>query len=253
MWRQADFFSKSVKHNSYKLKMALEKEETQMLKASAPSYTAQALYPLLENKNNATLRSSEHTTDLDLVYRLNRINDILNELKQEKKHYETVYKKYKILHKTLYTTQLAANSSSVISATCTAGSLVSGVGAVTTVPLGFISVASGCMGILLGIFDQKTLKKMKKHSKLVQLAATMNSEIIQKYLNHQHITKEEFSEVLKLLEKYYSLKEELRSKSQLVGNLDTLKAEFIEQGKKLAFLEAMQREAQPSMHHSKVI
>ena len=66
----------------------------------------------------------------------------------------------------------------------------------------------------------------------------MNSEIIQKYLNDQHITKEEFSKVLKLLEKYYTLKEELRSKSQLVGNLDTLKAEFIEQGKKSAFLEA---------------
>ena len=66
------------------------------------------------------------------------------------------------------------------------------------------------------------------------------------------ITKEEFSEVLKILEKYYTLKEELRSKSQLVGNLETLKAEFIEQGKKLAFLEAMQREVQPSMHASAV-
>lgn len=87
---------------------------------------------------------------------------------------------------------------------------------------------------------------MKKHSKLVQLATTMNSEIIQKYLNDQQITKEEFSEVLKLLEKYYTLKEELRSKTQLIGNLDTLKAEFIEQGKKLAFLEAMQREVNPS-------
>ena len=99
----------------------------------------------------------------------------------------------------------------------------------------------------MAIFDQKVLKKMKKHSKLVQLAATMNSKIMQKYLNDQQITKEEFSEVLKILEKYYALKEELRSKSQLVGNLETLKAEFIEQGKKLAFLEAMQREVQPSM------
>jgi len=87
---------------------------------------------------------------------------------------------------------------------------------------------------------------MKKHSKLVQLAASMNSEIIQKYLYDQHITKEEFNEVLKLLEKYYTLKEELRSKTQLIGNLDTLKAEFIEQGKKLAFLEAMQWEVNPS-------
>ena len=206
--------------------MALEKEEIQMSKATAP------IYPLLKNVEH------KNNTKADLIYRLNRTNDILNELKQEKKHYETVYKKYKIFHKTLYTTQLACNSSSVISATCTAGSLVTGFGAVTTVPLGFISVASGCVGILLGIFDQKALKKMKKHSKLVQLATTMNSKIIQKYLNDQHITKEEFSKVLKLLEKYYTLKEELRSKSQLVGNLDTLKAEFIEQGKKSAFLEA---------------
>ena len=43
----------------------------------------------------------------------------------------------------------------------------------------------------------------------------MNSEIIQNYLNDQKISKEEFSDVLKLLEKYYTLKEELRSKSQL--------------------------------------
>ena len=234
--------------------MTLEKEEIQMLKATAPIYptlasaassaagcagsTAQAL-----EKNKQTDSTAE---SIDLVYRLSRTNDLLNELNQEKKHYETVYKKYKIFHKTLYTTQLACNSSSVISATCTAGSLVTGFGAVTTVPLGFISVASGCVGILLGIFDQKALKKMKKHSKLVQLATTMNSEIIQKYLNDQQITKEEFSEVLKLLEKYYTLKEELRSKTQLIGNLDTLKAEFIEQGKKLAFLEAMQREVNPS-------
>jgi hypothetical protein len=75
----------------------------------------------------------------------------------------------------------------------------------------------------------------------VQLASTMNSEIIQKYLIDQHITKEEFSEVLKLLEKYYTLKEELRLKSQLVGNLEKLKDEFIEQGKKLAYLEAIKK------------
>jgi len=68
------------------------------------------------------------------------------------------------------------NSSSVISAICTAGSLVTGFGAVTTVPV------CGCVGMLMGIFDQKALKKMKKHSKLVQLTATMNSEIMKKDL-----------------------------------------------------------------------
>ena len=53
--------------------MALEKEEIQMSKATAP------IYPLLKNV--------EHKNNLkaDLIYRLNRTNDILNELKQEKK------------------------------------------------------------------------------------------------------------------------------------------------------------------------
>jgi len=46
---------------------------------------------------------------------------------------------------------------------------------------------------------------------------------------------------LKILEKYYVLKEGLHSKSQLLGNLETLKTEFIEQGNKLAFLEAVQQ------------
>jgi hypothetical protein len=73
--------------------MALENEENKMIKATAPSYTAQALYPLLENKNSAC--AVKHTGDLDLVYCRNRTNDILNELKQEKKHYETVNKKIK--------------------------------------------------------------------------------------------------------------------------------------------------------------
>ena len=101
--------------------MALEKEEIQMLKATAP------IYPTLGERSeprslsapgSAALENNKQTESaaesFDLVYRLNRTNDLLNELKQEKKHYETVYKKYKIFHKTLYTTQLACNSSSVI-------------------------------------------------------------------------------------------------------------------------------------------
>jgi len=111
--------------------MALEKEELQMLKATAP------IYPTLLEKNKQTESAAE---SIDLVYRLNRTNDLLNELNHEKKHYETVYKKYKILHKILYSTQLACNSSSVISATCAAGGLVTGFGVVVAVPLGFFSV-----------------------------------------------------------------------------------------------------------------
>jgi hypothetical protein len=180
--------------------MTFEKEN---MNASAP------IYPILEENNYNCDRVPNTDTKAELLYRLNRTNDILNELKYEKKHYETVYRKYKTFHKTLYTSQMACNSSSVIGATVSAGSLATGFGAVVAVPLGVVSVVSGCFGILTGIFDKKILIKMKKHSKLAQLASTMNSEILQKYLNDQHITKEEFTEVLKILEKYYTLKEEL--------------------------------------------
>ena len=41
------------------------------------------------------------------------------------------------------------------------------------------------------------------------------------------------------MEKYYTEKEEIRSKNILVGNIENLKKEFVEKGKKLAYLEAV--------------
>lgn len=38
------------------------------------------------------------------------------------------------------------------------------------------------------------------------------------------------------MEKYYTEKEEIRSKNVLVGNLDNLKREIVEKGKKMAYL-----------------
>jgi hypothetical protein len=54
-------------------------------------------------------------------------------LKEEKKHYEGVYKKYKKLHKTIYTTQLICNTTSVVTGGCSMGTLASGVGIVALV------------------------------------------------------------------------------------------------------------------------
>ena len=117
---------------------------------------------------------------------------------------------------------------------CAVGTLASGIGAVASIPLGLVGMISGVIGIMLGTFDQKALKKIKKHSNIVQLYQSIDGEILRKYLNDQHITKEEFSEILNMMEKYYKSKEELRSKSRLIGNIENIKSEFMEQGKKLA-------------------
>jgi uncharacterized protein YdcH (DUF465 family) len=196
-------------------------------------------------KDNSLYPTLDYLVDNQLVevdqeiYRLNRTNEIIKELKKEEKHYQSIYKKYKKLHKTMYASQLLCNSVSVASGACTAGTLVTGVAVIAAIPIGLLGMITGGFGILFGTFDQKTLKKMKKHSKIVQLCQSLDSEILRKYLNDQHITKEEFSEILNMMEKYYTCKEELRSKSRLIGNIENLKTEFIEQGKKLAFLEAV--------------
>ncbi len=60
-----------------------------------------------------------------------------------------------------------------------------------------------------------------------------------RYLCDQVISKEEFSQILTIIEKYYSEKDEIRTKNILVGNLDNPKREFVEKGKKMAYLEAV--------------
>ena len=80
----------------------------------------------------------------------------------------------------MYTTQLICNTTSVVSGGCAVGTLTSGIASIAAVPLGLVGMTSGGIGILLGTFDQKALKKMKKHSKLVQLCQSIDSQIIKK-------------------------------------------------------------------------
>jgi hypothetical protein len=123
----------------------------------------------------------------------------------------------------MYTTQLMCNTTSVLSGGCAVGTLATGVATIAAVPLGLIGMVSGGIGIMLGTFDQKALKKMKKHCRTTQLSQSIDSQILKKYLSDQVITKEEFSEICCLF----------------VGNIENLKKEFVEKGKKLAYLEAV--------------
>lgn len=115
------------------------------------------------------------------------------------------------------------NTTSVLSGGCAVGTLATGVATIAAVPLGLIGMVSGGIGIMLGTFDQKALKKMKKHCRTTQLCQSIDSQILKKYLSDQVITKEEFSEICCLF----------------VGNIENLKKEFVEKGKKLAYLEAV--------------
>ena len=175
------------------------------------------------------------------IRRLNRTNSILEELRAEKKHYASTCKKYNKVHKALYGIQLLFSATSVTTGGWAIGSVASGIGVIAAVPLGVLgtavttggcaicSVASGIgviatvpqgvigmisrgVGIVLGIFDQIVFKKMKKHSKLVQLCQTTDSEMVRKYVYDQQVTKDEITEILKMIDTYYVVKDDLREK-----------------------------------------
>ena len=113
------------------------KNQRFILQCSEKSKPSAPLYPSLVDKSG----------EPDSIYRLNRCNAILEELKDEKKHYESTYKKYKKLHKSMYCTQLFCNTTSVASGGCAVGTLATGVGTIAAVPLGFIGMVSGGIGI----------------------------------------------------------------------------------------------------------
>ncbi len=177
-----------------------------------------SFYPTLEQPLEFEGTEFHHKVDQE-IYRLNRTNEIIKDLKKEKKHYESVYKKYKKLHKSLLGIQMFFNTSSILTTTCAAVMVGTGIGVVAAAPLGIFATTCAVFGIISGIFDQKALKKIKKHSKIVLLIDSVDSNIIRKYLSDQKINKDEFNEILKIIEKYYSAKEEIRSKSRLIGNI----------------------------------
>ena len=47
--------------------------------------------------------------------------------------------------------------------------------------------------------------------------------MIGKYVYDQQVMKEEFTEILKMMDKYYVVKYELREKNQLAGNIEKIK------------------------------
>ena len=131
---------------------------------SAPMYPTLTEHKIMESQ--------------EMIYQLNKTHEFVKELNSEKLHYDQTYKRYRKLHKSLHSIQLFFQSVAVVTGGVTCGTVASGIGAIAAIPLGALSISGGIMSILFGAFDQISLKKLEKHSKLVQLCNMTDNEIM---------------------------------------------------------------------------
>ena len=169
------------------------------------------------------------------AYRLSVITSVQNFLEEEIHKREAFSKKYFRVARII---NLADNVLIGITICAGAGAvaLSTGVGAPFAVALGISGAATGAISLIGNIVVKKTTTKAEKHLKIKTLAAAKLDTIashVSKAMKDNYISDEEFNLIMDEMNKYKTLKEEIRSKTK-----KTLKTEeeesLIEKGRQEA-------------------
>ena len=176
--------------------------------------SAPQLYPSLES-NEANEVSAQSAEGAQL--RLKKICDCQKQLEDEISHYKQVSKKYKraksvaskITSVSVFLTTLLASSSVATS--------LSGIEIAVGVPLSLTALVMTLVSSASMAGSENLDKKITKHEKAISLAESSHlsvSRLILKALKDGFISDGEFDSILREIEKYFSMKERLRSKQR---------------------------------------
>jgi hypothetical protein len=143
-----------------------------------------------------------------------------------------------------YVLRVISVGSGAVSITSILGVLTAPVG----LALGGVSNAAAVTSMALNGIKKNIPNKLEKHEKIGMLAAsklnTIN-DMISKALADSHISTEEFTFIINEKEKYIKLKNAVRKKQRQTNSnsvdVDNLKNTFLEEGKKLAQAEMMEK------------
>ncbi|CAG2245247.1 unnamed protein product [Mytilus edulis] len=148
-------------------------------------------------------------------YRLQKISEIENSLKNERDKRNSLYKKYK----------RGVNFTDGIDTTLISASVISagiGIAIPILLPLQITAVACGSVGGVIKLIRRKLTSKAKKHYEIKTLAeCKLNSikDLISRSLTDNKISEEEFKLILEELEKFNEMKKNLK-----MANLKTSKS-----------------------------
>lgn len=148
-------------------------------------------------------------------FRLQKINEIAQTLKQEINHYRLVAKKYKRAKTVLHYTAVSAGAVSGLLSTAGITSALTGVGIIASVPLGAVAAFSGITAAALTGACKKLEPKLAKHHEIAMLAMAKHetvNRLVSKALTDNHISDPEFQLILNELDSYFGLKETVRRK-----------------------------------------
>ena len=150
-------------------------------------------------------------------YRLNLIREIQTFLETEIKNRDALNKKYYRISKIINIVN-SGLSSVVMGAGGTGGALLlTGVGAPISAALAIGGVVIGGVGIIGNFYSRKARTKGEKHLKISKIAATKLNTIashVSKALMDDFISNEEFNLILEEMNKYKTMKEEVRSNTK---------------------------------------
>ena len=150
-------------------------------------------------------------------YRLNLIREIQTFLETEIKNRDAFSKKYFRIAKVVNWVDNALITVTIGAEGAGAVLLATGAGAAVALALGISGVVTGAVSLLGNFFSKKATTKAEKHLKIRTLAAAKLDTIashVSKALMDDFISPEEFNLILEEMNKYKTMKEEVRSNTK---------------------------------------
>ena len=198
------------------------------------------LYPKVENVEPSAPPLIEPDS-----FRLQHITKIQQSLQDELEKYSRCRRKYNSAFKTVSNVHSAVSFGTLASSSTGLGLVVSGIGAPAGIVLAGIGVGCGIGSLIADVALKKINKKLQKHIGISQLAnskITSVQRLISTAINDGSVSDQDFKTITEDYENYQSQKQGIQSK-MMTGptDLNTLKARFLEEGKKLGMEEANKR------------
>lgn len=191
------------------------------------------LYPDLEVATSSMPAASALSPSVAHSYRLQKINDIQQEIEREREKRAMLSKKY---HRAVKI--ISALDGTLVASTMGLG--VAGIGVLSTIIAAPVAIAmeasalgAGLLSIIGSQANKKLVAKAEKHEMIRVLAsAKLNtiSDLISKALKDDMVSDEEYALILSELEKFNNMREEIRNKIKVDIDEQT-KQSLIEQGR----------------------
>ena len=173
--------------------------------------------PTIRETPNAPPVVNGGADDRGHSYRLNVIRDIQKFFEEEIKQREAFSKKYFRIAKVVNMIDNGLITITIGAEGVGAVLLATGAGAPFALALGISGAATGLISLIGNIFSKKATTKAEKHLKIRTIAATKLDTIvshISKAMTDDFISDEEFKLILEEMNKYKTLKEEVRTNTK---------------------------------------